>query len=85
SGLVVENCVVINNNSDADDVLFEGTAARSHAYDNRNQNTGVFDFVGYTSSSAPTIGSTNGSWNMALTDSNGVGSYTRSTFGGGYN
>lgn len=84
SGLVVENCVVINNNADGDDILFEGTAARSYARDNRNQNTGVFDAVGYTSASAPSLGATNGSWNMSLTDSNGVGSYTRSTFGGGY-
>lgn len=84
SGLVVENCVVINNNADGDDILFEGTAARSYARDNRNQNTGVFDAVGYTSASAPSLGATNGSWNMSLVDSNGVGSYTRSTFGGGY-
>ncbi|MDV0974522.1 hypothetical protein [Klebsiella pneumoniae] len=84
SGLVVENCVVINNNADGDDILFEGTAARSYARDNRNQNTGVFDAVGYTSTIAPSLGATNGSWNMSLADSNGVGSYTRSTFGGGY-
>ncbi|WP_447868631.1 tail fiber/spike domain-containing protein [Rahnella aceris] len=84
SGLIVENCVVINNNADGDDILFEGTAARSHAKDNRNQNLGTFDKVGYTSSNAPSLGVATGSWNMSLTDSDGVGSYTRSTFGGGY-
>lgn len=83
-GLNVRNVTYIHNNADGVGILYEGTCSRCFATDNRNQNTGAYDEVGYKSSNIPMTGDLNGSWAPALSDSAGVGSYSRDTYGGRY-
>ena len=63
---------------------FEGTVARSDCVDNRNQSTGVFDEVEYTSPNKPRIGTMAGIFLPQLTGSNIAGSMVYSTRGGDY-
>lgn len=64
--------------------LYEGTCARSSSMDNRNQSTGVFDEVGYTSTSIPRIGKRTGTFLPTLIGATVAGSLTYSTRGGDY-
>lgn len=63
---------------------FEGTAARSDCIDNRNQTSGAFDEVEYTSSSRPRIGSRTGTFLPQLVGATTAGSLTYGTRGGNY-
>lgn len=63
---------------------FEGTCARSDCIDNRNQSTGVFDEVEYTSSTKIRTGTRTGTFLPQLVGSTVAGSLTYSTRGGNY-
>ena len=65
-------------------ITFEGTCARSHCEDNRNQSSGLFDEVEYTSTSKPFVGSREGTFLPQLVGSTVAGSLTYSTRGGDY-
>lgn len=65
-------------------ILYEGTCARSDCTNNRNQSTGIFDEVGYTSTSKPRIGKRSGTFLPVLVGSNVAGSLVYSTRGGDY-
>ena len=63
---------------------FEGTAARSDCTDNRNQSSGVFDEVEYTSSSRPRIGNRAGTFLPQLVGATTAGSLTYGTRNASY-
>lgn len=63
---------------------FEGTAARSDCTDNRNQSSGAFDEVEYTSSSRPRIGNRSGTFLPQLVGGTTAGSLTYGTRNGSY-
>lgn len=65
-------------------IIFEGTAARSDGIDNRNQSTGIFDEVEYTSSSKPRVGVRSGTFLPQLVGANVAGSIVYSTRGADY-
>ncbi|KLE40655.1 phage tail fiber domain-containing protein [Klebsiella aerogenes] len=63
---------------------FEGTAARSGCFDNRNQSTGVHDEAEYTSTNKPQVGALSGVFTPQLKGSITQGSMVYSTRGGDY-
>lgn len=65
-------------------IIFEGTAAKSDCVDNRNQSSGLFDEVEYTSTSKPRVGSRLGTFLPQLTGGTTTGSLSYSTRGGDY-
>lgn len=64
--------------------IFEGTGARSDCVDNRNQSTGLFDEIEYTSTSKPRVGTRLGTFLPVLVGGTIAGSLSYSTRGGDY-
>lgn len=84
SGLKVLNNKYTYSSTVSVAMLFEGTCARSDCADNRNQSSGLFDEVGYTSTSKPRVGKRSGTFLPALVGATTAGSLTYSTRGGDY-
>lgn len=84
SGLVVENCKYSYASGESFGFRFEGTAAASACLFNRNQGTGSFDEVEYTSTNIPRMRERSGSFTPQLRGATTAGSMTYSTRGGDY-
>ena len=84
SGLNIENCKYTYDTSQSYGFCFEGTCAASFCGFNRNQNSGVFDEVEYTSTNAPRMRERSGTFQPTLQGATTAGSLTYSTRGGDY-
>lgn len=84
ASLVVENCKYTYASGESYGFRFEGTAATSACLYNRNQSSGLFDEVEYTSTNAPRMRERTGTFLPQLQGATTAGSLTYSTRGGDY-